>query len=103
MRKVIFGGANSRDNYNARPDGAVDWILWNDEAMELKERLLGEVRHDRHRPQDLRCSEGTAGSRGERSGGDGSLEAKNPYGDIKTFVFSRTMPHARILGAAVIV
>ena len=32
MRKVVFGGANSLDNYFARKDGAVDWLLWNDEV-----------------------------------------------------------------------
>lgn len=32
MRKVTFGGANSLDNYLARPDHAVDWLLWGDEA-----------------------------------------------------------------------
>jgi len=32
MRKVIFGGANSLDNYFARPDGGLDWLLWGDEA-----------------------------------------------------------------------
>jgi dihydrofolate reductase len=32
MRKVTFGGANSLDNYIARPDHAVDWLLWSDEA-----------------------------------------------------------------------
>lgn len=35
MRKVIFGGANSLDNYLARPDHAVDWLLWGDEAAAL--------------------------------------------------------------------
>jgi dihydrofolate reductase len=32
MRKVTFGGANSLDNYLARPDHSVDWLLWGDEA-----------------------------------------------------------------------
>ena len=32
MRKVTFGGANSLDNYLARPDHAVDWLLWSKEA-----------------------------------------------------------------------
>jgi dihydrofolate reductase len=32
VRKVTFGGANSLDNYLARPDHAVDWLLWGDEA-----------------------------------------------------------------------
>ena len=31
-RKVTFGGANSLDNYLARPDHAVDWLMWGDEA-----------------------------------------------------------------------
>ena len=35
MRKVIFGGANSLDNYIARPDDSVDWLMWGDEAAEL--------------------------------------------------------------------
>jgi dihydrofolate reductase len=32
VRKVTFGGANSLDNYLARPDHAVDWLLWGDEV-----------------------------------------------------------------------
>ena len=32
MRKVTFGGANSLDNYFARKNHAVDWLLWSDEA-----------------------------------------------------------------------
>jgi dihydrofolate reductase len=35
MRQVTFGGANSLDNYLARPDGGVDWLLWCDEAAEV--------------------------------------------------------------------
>ena len=32
MRDVIFGGANSLDNYLARPDHAVDWLMWGEDA-----------------------------------------------------------------------
>ena len=32
MRKVTFGGANSLDDYIARKDEGIDWILWGDEA-----------------------------------------------------------------------
>jgi dihydrofolate reductase len=32
VRKVTFGGANSLDNFFARPDHAVDWLPWSDEA-----------------------------------------------------------------------
>lgn len=35
MRKVTFGGANSLDNFIARPDHAVDWLLWGKEAAEV--------------------------------------------------------------------
>jgi dihydrofolate reductase len=35
MRKVTFGGAISLDNYLARPDHAVDWLLWCKEAHEV--------------------------------------------------------------------
>ncbi len=35
MRKVTFGTANSLDNFIARENGEVDWLLWSDEAMAL--------------------------------------------------------------------
>lgn len=35
MRKVVFGGANSLDNFIARSDHAVDWLLWDDEVAAI--------------------------------------------------------------------
>ena len=35
MRQVVFGGANSLDNYLARANDAVDWLAWNDEVAEF--------------------------------------------------------------------
>lgn len=35
MRKVLFGVANSLDNYIARPDGGVDWLDWDDEVSAI--------------------------------------------------------------------
>lgn len=35
MRKVTFGVANSLDNYIARNDGGVDWLLWSDDVTEF--------------------------------------------------------------------
>jgi dihydrofolate reductase len=32
MRKVVFGGATSLDNFIARKDGAFDWIIWTAET-----------------------------------------------------------------------
>ena len=35
MRKVVFGGANSLDNYFARKDDSVDWLMWSDEVGKI--------------------------------------------------------------------
>ena len=35
MRKVVFGGANSLDNYFARKDHSTDWLRWSNEAAEV--------------------------------------------------------------------
>jgi dihydrofolate reductase len=35
MRKVTFGGASSLDNFFARKDDAVDWLLWTKEVAEI--------------------------------------------------------------------
>ncbi|MDQ2935907.1 MAG: dihydrofolate reductase family protein [Acidobacteriota bacterium] len=35
MRKVIFGGANSLDNFFARRDDSVDWLMWSDEVAPI--------------------------------------------------------------------
>jgi dihydrofolate reductase len=32
MRDIVFGGGNSLDNYIARPDHSVDWLMWGEEA-----------------------------------------------------------------------
>lgn len=81
MRKVIFGGANSLDNFFAREDGAVDWLIWSDEAAEIMNDLwprfdcmvMGRKTYDV-------AMQMTPGE-----------NIKNPYGDIKTYVFSRTI------------
>jgi dihydrofolate reductase len=35
MRTVTFGGANSLDNYFARKDDGIDWLLWSEEVADL--------------------------------------------------------------------
>ena len=35
MRKVTFGVANSLDNFIAREDHAVDWLVWDDEVSAI--------------------------------------------------------------------
>lgn len=43
MRTVTFGGASSLDNFIARPDGAVDWLLWTPEVSALTEEYWRTV------------------------------------------------------------
>ncbi|HUS10031.1 MAG TPA: dihydrofolate reductase family protein [Pyrinomonadaceae bacterium] len=78
MRKVVFGGANSLDNYFARKDDAVDWLMWSDE--------VAKVMADYFKTFDTmvmgRRTYEVAIAMGQ---GDGS-----PPG-MKTYVFSRTL------------
>lgn len=77
MRKVTFGGANSLDNYLARPDDAVDWLMWGDEvAKVLKDYwekidtiLMGRKTYE------------VAARSGQQGGSPG----------VMTYVFSRTL------------
>src|SRR4051794_16052710 len=78
MRKVTFGGANSLDNYLARMDHAVDWLMWSDEASAVTADywktidtvLMGRKTYEVARGQ-------------RRRGG---------YPGVKNYVFSRTLP-----------
>lgn len=79
MRKVTFGGANSLDNYLARPDHAVDWLMWGDEAAAVMANywktidtvLMGRKTYE------------VALKSGQGEGG---------YPRMTTYVFSRTLP-----------
>ncbi|HVE58546.1 MAG TPA: dihydrofolate reductase family protein [Pyrinomonadaceae bacterium] len=82
MRKVTFGVANSLDNFIARSDGAVDWLMWSDEAaavmndfwQKIDTVLMGRKTYE----FALKHSKGQ----------------KNPYPSIKSYVFSRTLTAA---------
>ena len=77
MRKVVFGGANSLDNYFARKDHSTDWLRWSNEAATVTAAywktfdtvLMGRKTYE----VALRHGRGKA-----------------PYPDKKTYVFSRT-------------
>jgi dihydrofolate reductase len=79
MRKVTFGGAPSLDNYFAREDGAVDWLMWSDEAAEvmgdywktIDTVVMGRKTYE----AAMKISKGKS----------------NPYPGIKSYVFSRTL------------
>jgi dihydrofolate reductase len=84
MRTVVFGGANSLDNYIARPDGAVDWLLWSDEVNEIMKGFWPRI--DTivmgRKTYDVAIANTPKGK---------GKKAENPYGDMKTYVFSRTL------------
>ncbi len=77
VRKVTFGGANSLDNYLARSDHAVDWLLWSDEAAAVMAdywKTIDTVLMGR-KTYEVAVRNGQAGG----------------YPGVKTFVFSRTL------------
>ena len=79
MRKVTFGGAPSLDNYFAREDGAVDWLMWSDEAA--------EVMGDYWKTIDTVVM----GRKTYEAAVKMSKGKSNPYPGMKSYVFSRTL------------
>jgi dihydrofolate reductase len=79
MRKVTFGGANSLDNFFARKDDAVDWLMWSDEAaavmMDYWKTIDTIVMGRKTYEVGLKMTKGKG----------------NPYPEIKSYVFSRTL------------
>lgn len=92
MRKVTFGGANSLDNYFARPDGGMDWLLWSDEVMQLMNDYWPKV--DCIVMGRKTYEVALAGNPPAETTGDGGM---------KTYVFSRTLPAGKQPGGAEVV
>ena len=88
MRAVIFGGANSLDNYLARPDGGVDWLRWSDGAAAIMKEVWSSIDTVLmgRKTYDVARKNGSAG-------GDSR---------IATYVFSRTLPPGPHGGATVV-
>ena len=82
MRKVTFGGANSLDNYIARKDDAVDWLMWSNEAA--------AVMTDYWKTIDTIVMGRKTYEVALRMGAGGGA-----YAGMKTYVFSRTMRRVR--------
>lgn len=78
MRKVTFGGANSLDNFLARPDHGVDWLLWGEEVAAVMAdfwKTIDTVVMGRKTYEAaLRLGQGGGG-----------------YPGVETYVFSRTL------------
>jgi dihydrofolate reductase len=79
MRKVTFGGASSLDNFIARKDDSVDWLLWTKEVGEIMQaywKTIDTVLMGRRTYE--------VATKGSKGGG-------GRYAGIKTYVFSRTI------------
>jgi len=82
MRKVTFGGANSLDNFIARKDDAVDWLMFNKEVSAIMAdywKTIDTVLMGR-RTYEVAMKSG---------GGDGG-----GYHGVTSYVFSRTLKKA---------
>lgn len=89
MRKVIFGGANSLDNFIARKDGGIDWLLWSDEVRQVIADTWKTI-------DTILMGRKTYEPALKQGGG------KNPYKGMKTYVFSRTLKPSRKGGVEII-
>jgi dihydrofolate reductase len=89
MRKVTFGGANSLDNFIARKDDSVDWLLFTKEVGEIMEAYWKTI--------DTIVMGRRTYEVAARSGHGGGS-----YPGIKTYVLSRTMKESSDGGLTVV-
>jgi dihydrofolate reductase len=88
MRKVTFGGANSLDNYFARKDDSVDWLMWSKEAEAYMTKYWKTI--------DTMVMGRKTYEVSLKMGGGGS------NGGVKTYVFSRTLSSGTDKGVEII-
>jgi dihydrofolate reductase len=87
MRKVTFGGANSLDNFIAREDGAVDWLMWSDEVMETMKDFWKTI---------------DTVVMGRKTYEVALKSGMSTYPGVKTYVFSSTIKESPAGGAEII-
>jgi dihydrofolate reductase len=78
MRLVTFGDANSLDNFIARADHGVDWLLWGKEAAAVMKDYWATIDTVVMGRKTYEVAKGSGG----RGGG---------YPGVTTYVFSRTL------------
>jgi dihydrofolate reductase len=79
MRKITFGGANSLDNFIARKNHAVDWLLWCDEAAAVMAAYWKTI------------DTILIGRKTYEVAVSSSKKRKSPYPGMKSYVFSSTL------------
>lgn len=79
MRKVTFGGANSLDNFIARKDDAVDWLMFTKEVGEIMSEYWKTI-------DTVVMGRRTYEVAMKNTGGGGGA-----YPGVTSYVFSRTL------------
>ena len=77
MRKVTFGGANSLDNFIARKNDAVDWLMWNKEVEVITNEFWQTI---------------DTVVMGRRTYEVATRSSSGTYPGMKNYVFSQTLP-----------
>lgn len=96
MRTVIFGGANSLDDYFAREDGSVDWLLFSEDVQQLMAEMWPRV-------DVMLMGRKTWAMSQEQFSEEELEEAAEMNAAFKTYVFSRTLPSGPAKGNVEIV
>lgn len=86
MRKIIFGGANSLDNFIARKTDAVDWLMWSDEVAAYIKDFWKGIDTILWGRRTFEVAEGNVGA----------------YSGMKNYVFSRTLPESETKSVEII-
>ena len=76
MRKVTFGGGNSLDNFIARNNDEVDWLIWDKEVAAIFEEFWKTI---------------DTVVMGRRTYETAAESGQNGYPGVKNYVFSRTL------------
>src|SRR5687768_8901748 len=89
MRTVIYGGANSLDNFLARADGGVDWLRWNAGAAKIMKEMWRTI-------DTMIMGRKTYEVAKRMSPPKKASKKKTPDGEaipsVPTYIFSRTLP-----------
>jgi dihydrofolate reductase len=83
MRTVLFGGANSLDNFIARADGSVDWLIFGDEAAAIMTEAFKTI--------DTIVMGRKTYEAAQKMSQDGAGAAEGAFPGVTTYVVSRTL------------
>ena len=97
MRKATFGGANSLDNYIARPDGSYDWLLFGEDVAEIMKDFWPKIDTIVMGRKTWDVAQASMPKSKKKR------KAALPDGTIKTYVFSRTLEAGETDDGAIIV